>query len=68
MTRKADYAICSTPSYISLDCPTCDEHIEIDWKKIASAFGEGELYYGNCGAIVCQNCGHDIELGDVEYD
>ncbi|EME7197675.1 hypothetical protein OHM04_002691 [Enterococcus faecium] len=68
MSGKADYTICSTPSYISFDCPRCDEHIEIDWKKIAGAFGEGELYYGNCGAITCQNCGHDIELGDAEYD
>lgn len=68
MSAKADYNICSTPSYISFDCPICDEHIEIDWDKIAGAFGEGELYYGNCGAIMCQNCGHDIELGDVEYD
>ena len=67
MTTKADYTICSTPSYISLDCPTCDEHIEIDWKKIEGAFG-ADLYYGNCGAIMCQNCGHDIELGDAEYD
>ena len=67
MIEKADYVICSTPSYISFDCPRCDEHIEIEWEKVKSAFGN-ELYYGNCGAIMCQNCGHDIELGDVEYD
>ena len=65
--EKTDFIIVSRPYYVELYCPYCNWSNNYDYKDLVNMIGE-DVYFGNHGAVDCQYCGEEIELGDVEYD
>lgn len=60
---KVPFIIVSRPSYIHLECPYCDEEIEINWGDLNVP--NGWDYWDD---VICPDCGKTIKLGDWEYD
>lgn len=61
---RADFTILSRPCAIKLECPYCEEEIEIDWEDVNAP----ECWSDYWDDIECPECGKTIKLGDWEYD
>lgn len=62
--ERVPFTIVSKPSYIHLECPDCDEEIEIDWDNLKGS----RNWEFNDEIIECPGCGKIFKLGDWEYD
>ena len=60
----ADFTIVSKPVAIRLECPFCEEEIEIPWREVEVP----ENWSDNWPAVACPNCGKEIALDDWDYD
>lgn len=59
-----DFIIVSAPVAISLDCPFCEEEIEIRWKDAHPP----KDWTAPWDDVECPNCKSMIALGDWTYD
>lgn len=62
--EPVDYTIVSRPDHIRLECPHCEEELEIDFEDVN--FHQDNWSDG--GYCTCTWCGKEIELGDWDYD
>ena len=62
--KTADFTIVSVPAYIKVECPYCNEDIEINWHEIDAP----ECWGDQWPDIECPYCENEIELGDYDYD
>lgn len=65
--EKTDFTIVSYPDHIELYCPYCNDSNDYDYNDLVNMIGQ-DFCFGNHGAVDCQSCGEEIELGYVEYD
>lgn len=59
-----DFTIISSPSYIHLECPFCEEEVEISWAKLKVP----QSWCDKWEDVKCPLCGKMISLGDWKYD
>lgn len=62
--KKVDFTIISRPDHIHLECPFCNEEIEVDWNDVDVP----ECWSDDWGYIECPECEKEIKLGEYDYD
>lgn len=63
---KADVTVIQKPITVKLDCPYCDEEIEIDYSEFEGMVGEPCDW--NYSKFNCPKCGKEIEIDGVDWD
>lgn len=65
---KTDIQIVSEPTWVKLNCPYCDEEIEMDYDEFSDLMTES--YPGDWSGekIECPYCNREIEINDVEWE
>jgi len=65
-TLKADISVRQKPVSVVIECPHCDEEIEIDYQDFINQLGEPcDWSYSK---IACPRCDKEIEIDNVEWD
>ena len=64
--KNVDFTIFRRPSTVKLECPFCEEEIEMDY----SDFPYSDMYWGDISGeeLECPNCHEYITLGDYDVD
>lgn len=64
----ADVRIIQRPIEVRIECPHCDEDIEVNYDEFIDFIGSD--YPGDWGGqiIKCPRCEKEIEIDDIEWD
>lgn len=66
MLLKADYTIIQTPDRVTLQCPYCEDEIEMNISEFEVHCKD--IFEASGDTIECDGCKADIELGNWELD
>ena len=66
--NRIDITVISRPSYITIECPYCEEEININYNDFLGMMTH--YYYEDWidEVIKCPECGKEVTIGSVEWD
>ena len=66
MSKKADIRVIKEPTFVKYTCPYCGFVIDIDYDEFESYMIK-EAPYWQGEEFICDECGEDIEVADIEW-
>ena len=66
--EKVDVTIVRTPEYVRYKCPYCGEEVEVDYDVFNDDRIDGYWPDWEGDTVICDECGAEFEIGNVEVD
>lgn len=66
MSKNADFTVVTTIHHIAVNCPHCDEDLEISYNDFVDMAGECcDWAYSS---IDCHECNENIKVNTIDWD